>query len=75
MRAPVMLLNSSQKTCDVEPSPEDATVIASGLTFAAAISSGTECTEDAGCTTSTFIASMMLATGAVSCMKLNLSSL
>ena len=70
-----MLLNSSQKTCGVEPRPEDATVIASGLAFAAAISSGTECTEDVGCTTSTFIASMMLATGAVSCMKLNLRSL
>jgi hypothetical protein len=36
MRVPVMLLNSSQKTCDVEPTPADATLIASRLAFAAA---------------------------------------
>src|SRR5262249_10136874 len=46
------LLNNSQKMCDVEPTPADATVRASGLAFAAAISSGTDCTENAGCTTS-----------------------
>ena len=74
MRVPVMLLNNSQKTCDVEPTPADATVSASGLAFAAAISSGTDFTENAGCTTSTFIARIMLATGAVSRRKLNLRS-
>src|SRR5262249_46019604 len=45
------LLNNSQKMCDVEPTPADATVRASGLAFAAAISSGTDCTANAGCTT------------------------
>ena len=75
MRAPVMLLNSSQNTCGVDPSPEDATVMASGSAFAAAISSGTERTGNSGCTTNTFIASVRLATGVVSRMKLYLRSL
>jgi hypothetical protein len=49
--------------------------MALGLAFAAAISSGTERTENSGCTTNTFIASVRLATGVVSCMKLNFRSL
>src|SRR5262249_18226630 len=42
MRMPVMLRNSSQETCGAEPTPGEATVMLSGMAFAAAMSSGTE---------------------------------
>src|SRR5262249_23538734 len=71
---PHPLPNNCQTTCDVEPTAADVTVSASGLAFVAAISSGTDRAENAGCTTSTFIARIMLATGAVSRRKLNLRS-
>jgi hypothetical protein len=74
MCVPVMLLNSSQDMCGAEPTPGDATVIASGLAFVAAISSGTERARKEGCTTSTSGLRLMLATGAVSRKKLNLRS-
>ena len=74
MRMPVMLRNSSQETCGAEPTPGEATVMLSGMAFAAAMSSGTERAENEGWTTTTNGARYMLATGVVSRMKLNLRS-
>jgi hypothetical protein len=56
------------------PHPGEATVMLSGMAFAAAMSSGTERAENEGWTTTTNGARYMLATGVVSRMKLNLRS-
>src|SRR5262249_34413476 len=46
-------LNSSPATCEVEPVPNDASVILPGLALASAINSGTELAATDGCTSST----------------------
>src|SRR5262249_58247662 len=53
MLTPAANLNSSPATCEVEPVPNDASVILPGLALASAINSGTELAATDGCTSST----------------------
>ncbi len=63
---PAITLKSSPARCGVLPLPEPAKPISPGRDFAAAISSGTECTASDGCTTSTLGPSAMRLTGSKS---------
>src|SRR5215470_11861167 len=53
MLTPALNLKSSPATCEVEPVPNDASVILPGLALASAINSGTELAATDGCTSST----------------------
>ena len=70
MLTPVIILNRSPERWSPVPTPDDAKLILPGLALAYAMSSGTVFGGSDGCNKRTWGKRLMLATGAMSRMKL-----